>query len=202
MTGKQGRGFTLIEMLVVIAIISVLVGLLMPVLHKVRMIGLRVGARYTLRQLETAIEQYCRDLGDYPPDDYREFGAGGGQLDNPAECLVYFLAHQTDYYGFKKQDLIDLDSDGYDAVVDSWGWPFIYNRRPFPGAEPSDKYGAPRHNQDDYDLYSIGEDGRTGGTRPRPLYDATATGIAPFFADCTDSDEDGKDDDDLNNFVH
>ena len=201
MTGRRGHGFTLIEMLVVIAIISILVGLLMPVLHKVRMIGLRVGARYTLSNLQTAIEQYCRDLGDYPPDDYRGSDQPNSDLDNPAECLVYFLADQTDYYGFKKQDLIDLDGDNYEAVVDSWGQPFVYNRRAFSGTDGYNRYGDPRHNVNDYDLFSIGEDGETGGTRPRPLYTAGG-GIAPFFADCTNSDKDGTDEDDLNNFAH
>src|SRR5688500_5798763 len=67
LTSLEGkRGFTLIEILVVIVIISVLATLLM-----VKFVGVRARGRDTtrtsdLRQLQVALELYRSDVGTYP----------------------------------------------------------------------------------------------------------------------------------------
>jgi prepilin-type N-terminal cleavage/methylation domain-containing protein len=66
------RGFTLVELLVVIGIISVLVGILMPVLTTARTSAARVRAASNLRQLMTAYTEYSLTnkgslLLGYPP---------------------------------------------------------------------------------------------------------------------------------------
>lgn len=60
------RGFTLIEMLVVIAIIGVLVGLLLPVLATVKEKGRITQAETEVKNIATAITQYQSQYGLYP----------------------------------------------------------------------------------------------------------------------------------------
>ena len=60
-------GFTLIEMLVVIAIIVVLAGLALPAIMKARESSRTVGCLSNLRQLGIAINGYRDANGYYPP---------------------------------------------------------------------------------------------------------------------------------------
>jgi len=64
---KSDFGFTLVELLAVIAIIGLLASLALPAISKIRMRA-RVGAvKAQLAQIETAIEQYYADWDTYPP---------------------------------------------------------------------------------------------------------------------------------------
>jgi len=62
------RGFTLIEMLVVIVIIGVLAGILLPALLTVRERGKRTYCQNNLRQLNAALIKYCTLYDGYFPD--------------------------------------------------------------------------------------------------------------------------------------
>jgi len=58
----QHCGFTLVEMLVVISIIAVLMGILLPVLGKVRSSARKIVCMSNLRQVGTAINAYSMDF--------------------------------------------------------------------------------------------------------------------------------------------
>ena len=60
--------FTLVELLVVIAMIAVLAALTFPAVGMARISIMRSRARAELTNLETAIERYHDKLGYYPPD--------------------------------------------------------------------------------------------------------------------------------------
>jgi prepilin-type N-terminal cleavage/methylation domain-containing protein len=62
------RGFTLIEMLIVVAIMVVLASLTFPILGAVKRNMIRTRARGSLVQTQTAIEAYKDKFGHYPPD--------------------------------------------------------------------------------------------------------------------------------------
>ncbi len=60
------RGFSLAEMLVVIAIIGLLFSVLMPVLNMVRRQGERTQVSAMLSSIGTALDSYRSDFGDFP----------------------------------------------------------------------------------------------------------------------------------------
>jgi len=66
-TKPRRRGFTLVEMLVVIAIIAVLVAILFPVFTIVRKKARKTQCISRLSQLAIALKSYKEDNGRYPP---------------------------------------------------------------------------------------------------------------------------------------
>lgn len=86
------RGFTLIEMLTVIAIIGVLCALLFPVFSTIQRSAKETATRSQIKSIETALAAYEFDWGVYPPD-----GLGSvvktqaGYAVKSSSALYYFL---------------------------------------------------------------------------------------------------------------
>ncbi len=94
MTNKKHQrtcGFTLLELLVVVAIVSVLVALLLPMLRTARIRARVARAHSDLRNIGTTIEAYRLDYEDYPLA--RAYCAGGGmKTDDYNECPPELLS--------------------------------------------------------------------------------------------------------------
>ena len=100
---QNSRGFTLVELLIVIAIIGVLTTLLMANFIGVRQRARDAQRKSDVRQIQAALELYRSDQGSYPsslPD-------CKGQLASPDGTVVYMRSVPCDplypnyYYGGK-----------------------------------------------------------------------------------------------------
>src|SRR4051794_30359767 len=84
-TLKQSRkkpGFTLVEMLVVIVVIALLAGLLIPMVMKARTSARGARMSMDLQAIETGLEAYKADFGDYPRIPVGNAGALNGTAPN------------------------------------------------------------------------------------------------------------------------
>jgi prepilin-type N-terminal cleavage/methylation domain-containing protein len=84
---KKVPGFTLVELLIVIAVIAILAAMLMPLFNYIEKKSIIEHAQSELGQMETAVGRYHSKYGFYPPS-----SVGGNSLINP---LYYELIGTT-----------------------------------------------------------------------------------------------------------
>jgi len=125
--GKEGKvmrklSFTLMELLVVMAIISVLMGILLPVLSKVRDQAKREKARHSVVQVAAAWACYLGDYRHFPEANGSPvaISQSGCEMDTNAMSI---LAGKDGFYndrGFIYMDFAtnDLKAGG---LIDPWG---------------------------------------------------------------------------------
>lgn len=66
---RKKKGFTMVELLVVLGIIALLIGLLLPALSSVRNIARETKQKAQFTAIELALIAFKNDYGDYPPSD-------------------------------------------------------------------------------------------------------------------------------------
>jgi general secretion pathway protein G len=125
---RSARGFTLVELLVVLAILSLLVGIAVPQVFKYFSRAKEDAAKIQMQTIATGLDLFMLDVGRYPTDQ-----EGLKALDEPPPGV----ARWTGPYVSKST-----------ILTDPWGRPYVYHQ---PG----------QHG--DYDLYSLGPDGRATG---------------------------------------
>jgi general secretion pathway protein G len=156
---RRSRGFSLMELIVVVAIIVVLAGLTLGGFSLVNQKTARDKAKVQIKLLETALETYNSDNRSYPPNP-DPMGEKGDEI------LYKYLY----YDGFEARDsggvvyMPDFDPEnnaksgqawmqgtGAQArVVDPWGQFYRYRSGDSTGAQNTD-----------FDLWSVGPDGKT-----------------------------------------
>ena len=139
------RGFTLIEILVVLTILAALIAIVSPLLFKVQERGERAVTAACLQNIKTALRNRAADprIGDLPPSALAAAGfESPNDLNEGIEVLVALLgAEGAEPNPFEDENkLINLDGDrdprrmtyqqtrDFWEYADSWGNPFIYFR--------------------------------------------------------------------------
>ena len=141
---SRTRAFTLVELLVVIAVIAILAGISIPVLGSVKRRQKAKATKVLIENLKLKLEQYCADFGDYPPSNPKLVGLPSNGVNDGIECLVRCLSTRKKngpYYEFPEDQLKNTDHDSLVSgnptdsymttrelfeLVDAFGNPLIY----------------------------------------------------------------------------
>ena len=130
---NRKNGFTLVELLTVIAIMAILAGLLLPALGKAREKANVAKCVATIASLQTALAMYQVDYGVYPPstDEATQHNGNSATTDTADEfALVNTLAAATTtggpYMEFKGKDLDEETDTDQPVLLDPWGQAYIY----------------------------------------------------------------------------
>ena len=124
------NGFTLIEMLVVITIISILAALILTALGKARRQAKVTTTRSLLSVISMGCENYFSDWGGVYPTAFQN--PNSPQLNEGAEMLYRQLTTREgrsvrDYAKDISRDNIgDVDGDSALEFIDAWGNPIVY----------------------------------------------------------------------------
>jgi len=130
---RDARGFTLIELMVVVVILGILAGLIIPKIMGKPEEAKRLKARMQVEQLEQALKLYYLDNGEYPTT---EQGLNS-LVEKPATEPVPKRWKEGGYLEKKK------------IPADPWDNPFVYI--------------SPGVHDKDFDLVSYGADREEGG---------------------------------------
>jgi general secretion pathway protein G len=152
-------GFTLIELVITVAIVGVLALLAAPLMEVTAQRHKEAELRLALRQIRTAIDAYHQavqekriespaDASGYPPD-LERLVAGVPDITKPERSRIYFL---------RRLPRDPMNSDATLAPAETWG------TRSY--ASPPD---APSAGEDVYDIYSLSDGVGLNGVPYREL---------------------------------
>jgi len=174
--GERRRGFTIVEVLVVMAIILVLAGLVLATSSYVHNKGARSRAEAEIAAMSAALENYKADNGVYPVDisvDAKANGAGNPASYTGASLTLYKAisgdadndtsrsAEKTAYFTFKPNQLAPSDQTQKvtfikDPFGNSYGYSTVYATDVSKGYNPT------------FDLWSTAGTSTTGTPNPLP----------------------------------
>jgi general secretion pathway protein G len=120
--GGGGEGFTLSELLVVMAVIAILAGLTFGLMRGATERAHRSQATAELAVLATALESYQRHYGDHPrtasaAELLQALEGRRGPTGLPLEGRIFIE---------KDRFTTGPDADGVVALLDPWGNPYLY----------------------------------------------------------------------------
>jgi prepilin-type N-terminal cleavage/methylation domain-containing protein len=112
-TAPFRHGFTLVELLVMIAIVAVLIGMLLPAVQLVRDAAARAQCGNNLKQIGLALQTYNDTLGHLPAGNETGAGANSPILANWAIQLLPQLELQSLYenYDFRRSNADNSNAD-------------------------------------------------------------------------------------------
>ncbi|GIX07124.1 MAG: type II secretion system protein GspG [Candidatus Poribacteria bacterium] len=135
---RNDRGFTLIEILVVITILGVLAAVVTPTVFRRVDQARQTKALLEIQQFSNALQQYAIDNGDYPT------------TEEGLRALAVQPEGLDTWQGPYLRGILDANGN---VKPDPWGNPYVYV---YPGEHQDLGF--------EFDLISYGKDGREGGT--------------------------------------
>ena len=142
--GSVTSGFTLVELLVVIAVIGILIGMLLPAVQSARESARRLVCRSNIRQLALAVLSYESARQVFPPATTGEPDKCPGSFDGStrrATWVVKVMPFMEQQDLFARYDDSVSPADARNAAVRSATIPTMlcpsdsFNREPFMGSE-------------------------------------------------------------------
>lgn len=137
---RHRRAFTLVELLVVVAIIGIMVGLLLPAVQSAREVARKLQCQNNLKQIGLAVHNYHDTFRMFPNANSNSTLSGGS-------LFVAVLPFVEQASAYRLYDFTKSNSDPINRAVVEQQIPFYYcpsdgRRRPVPSAD-SDAGRAP-----------------------------------------------------------
>jgi len=139
MSKKNHRAFTLVELMVVVAVIGVIAGIVLAAAGSVQKKAARDQARAEIKSIMVALERYKADRAAYPSSS------------NPSSIVLY--TNLTNYMTFKTNQINN------NQVLDPYGYPYWYR---------SPASVSTTMLSDSCEVWSIGANGKSGLTNASP----------------------------------
>lgn len=104
---RPKRGFTLVELLTVMAIIAVLATIMLPAIGQIRQRAVRDAAARNIQAIVDGVKNYEHDFGDYPPsepdavDPSNENVPGGTNSAYYGAAGLFFYLNGDDGHGYR-----------------------------------------------------------------------------------------------------
>ncbi|MGC8643348.1 MAG: DUF1559 domain-containing protein [Isosphaeraceae bacterium] len=168
-----GRGFTLVELLVVVGVIGLLAAILLPAVQSAREAARRAQCVSNLRQLGTALQSYHATHNMFPSS---ALARGRGWSSNCLSELTFLLPwiEQQPLYASINMDLVDLEAPDRPSVENHTSRHTLVATFLCPSDTEAEHRNSYRFNH-----------GRSGATRR--LFDGPfSLGVLPSAANITD----------------
>lgn len=108
LTGRHSRGFTLVEIFTVVAVICLIMGTLLPAIQGAREQARVLQCKNNLMQLGVALSHYNQTHGVLPPGSVYARGPITNSIDSPTGWIAQILPHMGAHAAYSSLDFADL----------------------------------------------------------------------------------------------
>lgn len=140
---SKGGAFTLVELMIVVAVIGLIAGIVLAAAGGVQKKAARDQAKAEIKTLSIALERYRADKGEYP------------QATTTSQTAL--IANLTNYMTFKTNQISGLGTNA--QFLDPYGYPYRYR---CPARATTNMMSS------SYEIWSAGPNGRSDYDQDRP----------------------------------